>query len=394
MIQLQSLEELARQAIGLASNTPANPIPDGSAEAEVARILQICNACRYCEGFCAVFPAMTRRIEFPKGDMHYLANLCHQCGACLHACQYAPPHDFGVNVPRAMSSVRMKTYSEYAWPAPLGKLYQRNGLAIAIALSLSLAIFLALAIVLTGSLRGSLLQSSGFYDVFPHGLMVSMFLPVFTFSFIALGMGLLRFWRDIGDGPVSTPATVEATRNVLTLKYLDGGHGKGCNEESDAFTLKRRRYHHFTFYGFVLCFMATSVATLYHYLLGWHAPYGYSSLPKLLGIIGGTSLLFGSGGLLVLGLKRHPLQNSTQQRSMDLGFVILLNLIAASGLVLMLSQGTLASTALLCMHLGTVMALFLTLPYGKFSHGLYRSAALLKWSIEKRKPSKLKLGDD
>ncbi len=44
-------------------------------EAEVARVMQICNACRYCEGFCGVFPAMTRRLEFPRADAHYLANL-------------------------------------------------------------------------------------------------------------------------------------------------------------------------------------------------------------------------------------------------------------------------------------------------------------------------------
>ena len=37
--------------------------------------------------------------------------------------------------------------------------------------------------------------------------------------------------------------------------------------KDDAFTLSRRRMHHFTFYGFMLCFAATSVATLYHYLL-------------------------------------------------------------------------------------------------------------------------------
>jgi citrate/tricarballylate utilization protein len=40
------------------------------------------------------------------------------------------------------------------------------------------------------------------------------------------------------------------------------------------------------------------------------------------------------------------------------------------------------------------MALFLTLPYGKFAHGVFRSAALVKWAIEKRRPGALKLGDD
>ncbi|MEA7543832.1 hypothetical protein ONO12_26635, partial [Salmonella enterica subsp. enterica serovar Montevideo] len=32
---------------------------------------------------------------------------------------------------------------------------------------------------------------------------------------------------------------------------------------------------------------------------------------------------------------------------------------------------------LLALHLGVVMALFLTLPYGKFAHGFFRCAALL-----------------
>src|SRR5690554_6418770 len=114
---MQSLETIADQAI----NWHPKPLSDN--EGEVARIMQICNACRYCEGFCAVFPAMTRRLSFDnKADLNYLANLCHNCGACLHACQYADPHEFAVNVPMSMAKVRQETYINYAWPAPLGKL--------------------------------------------------------------------------------------------------------------------------------------------------------------------------------------------------------------------------------------------------------------------------------
>src|SRR5215469_14752378 len=100
---MQQLEALTREASALArGETRVIPIHKLTAdEGEVGRILQICNACRYCEGFCAVFPAMTRRLEFGKADIHYLANLCHNCGACLHACQYAPPHEFAVNVPQS-----------------------------------------------------------------------------------------------------------------------------------------------------------------------------------------------------------------------------------------------------------------------------------------------------
>ena len=113
---MQSLEALAREAVSLAEG-PRRVIPIlSAAESEVGRQMQICNACRYCEGFCAVFPAMTRRLEFGKADIHFLANLCHNCGACLHACQYAPPHEFAVNVPQAMAEVRGQTYVDYAWP--------------------------------------------------------------------------------------------------------------------------------------------------------------------------------------------------------------------------------------------------------------------------------------
>jgi citrate/tricarballylate utilization protein len=55
---MQTLEALTRDARALARGELTSP------EAEVARQMQICNGCRYCEGFCAVFPAMTRRLEF------------------------------------------------------------------------------------------------------------------------------------------------------------------------------------------------------------------------------------------------------------------------------------------------------------------------------------------
>ena len=57
-----------------AKGTAITPAALSEDETEVARVMQICNACRYCEGFCAVFPAMTRRLEFGKADINYLAS--------------------------------------------------------------------------------------------------------------------------------------------------------------------------------------------------------------------------------------------------------------------------------------------------------------------------------
>lgn len=400
---MQQLEALTRDARALAAGElPLNLGRLSNAETEVARQLQICNACRYCEGFCAVFPAMTRRLEFGKADIHYLANLCHNCGACLHACQYAPPHEFAVNVPQAMATVRGQTYSDYAWPPALGVLYQRNGLTLALALAAGLALFLVLAVVLKGSLNHAPLLGN-FYAIFPHNLLVSMFAPIFLFAALALGLGVKRFWRDVAPGELRSgavsealkrEAAVEATVDALSLKYLGGGHGEGCNNEDDAWTLWRRRFHHATFYGFMLCFAATSVATLYHYLFGWHAPYALNSLPVLLGTAGGIGLLVGPAGLLWLNLRRHPMQGDAAQKPMDRGFIALLLVTSLSGLALLVWRDTTAMAVLLAVHLGVVMALFLTLPYGKFAHGIFRCAALLKWALEKRLPSKLRLGAD
>jgi citrate/tricarballylate utilization protein len=382
------------------------------AEAQVGRQLQICNACRYCESYCAVFPAMTRRLDFTKDDIHYLSNLCHNCGACLHACQYAPPHEFAVNIPQSMAVVRGQTYVDYAWPAALGGLYQRNGLTVSLASAGALALFLLLAVLSKGALWHAPLAGN-FYAIFPHNLLVVLFGSVFGFSLLALGMGVAKFWRKqkpsldlLSNKPAGqqnvaqaaiklvASARLEAAGSALSLKYLGGGHGQGCNNADDAWTLWRKRFHHFTLYGFALCVASTSVATLYHYFLGLNAPYALTSLPVILGIVGGIGLLVGPAGLFWLKTQRHPLHGDAAQKPMDYGFIALLFFTSLTGLALMLWRDTGAMALLLAVHLGVVMALFLTMPYGKMAHGFYRCAALLKFAIEKRLPANLKLSAD
>ncbi len=375
-------------------------------ETEVGRIMQICNACRYCEGFCGVFPAMTRRIEFARGDIHFLANLCHNCGACLHACQYAPPHEFAVNVPQAMAQVRGQTYEQYAWPAGFGTLYRRNGMTVAVALAAGFALFLALAVWQGGSLWRAP-NGGNFYAVFAHGWLVALFGAVFGWAALALAIGVSRFWSDSwrqvsaasprpqpGESQALLGPAGEAAGHALALTYLDGGQGDGCPEADDRPTRWRRRWHHATFWGFMLCFASTSVATLYHYSCGWIAPNPLPSLPVLLGTAGGIGLVVGPIGLAWLSWGRHPAHGDAAQRPMDRAFLLLLLLVSLTGLALMAWRETAAMTSLLVIHLGTVMALFATLPYGKFAHAPFRLAALLKHALERRLPDRLRLGSD
>ena len=362
--------------------------------AEAARMMGVCNACRYCEGLCAVFPAMERRIDFARDDLDYLANLCHNCGACFHACQYAPPHVFAVNVPRALAEVRLSSYEANAWPRPFAAAYRSHGLLVALLLAASLAGFLLLAVWLGG---GELIRAhhgpGAFYAVFPHGLLVAVFGASFGAALLALAVGARRFWSSIegtrpaADAPAAWP---EALQSAATLTHLDGG-GDGCNERNDRPTHVRRWMHHLTMYGFLLCFASTCTATLYHYGFGWQAPYGWTSLPVLLGTIGGIGLLVGPAGLLWLRAIRPAELADPRQGPMDTGLVVLLLLTSATGLLLLVLRATPAMPLVLIVHLAVVLALFLTLPYGKFVHGVYRAQALLKYARERRAPSPLAL---
>ena len=133
-----------------------------------------------------------------------------------------------------------------------------------------------------------------------------------------------------------------------------------------------------------MCFLATVVATFDHYVLRWTAPYPYLSVPVLLGTFGGLGLLIGPVGLLALMQRRDPDLGDPRQRGMDRAFLLLLLATSLTGLLLLAFRETRAMGALLAIHLGTVMALFLTLPYGKFVHGIYRFVALVRYARERR----------
>jgi citrate/tricarballylate utilization protein len=351
---------------------------------EADRLMTVCNACRYCEGLCAVFPAMEMRRTFNDGDLNYLSHLCHQCGACFHDCQYSPPHEFDVNVPATLATLRNDSYAAYAWPGFLAGAFARNGLVVTSLTALSVAAFVIGFVGFADPAALWSAQAGDFYKVMPHGAMVALFGLVALYAILAFVFSLRAFWRDIhGDAPRAGFAALwRALADTFSLRYLGGGGG-GCTSESERPSGQRRLYHHVTFYGFLLCFAATSVATLYHYGFGWRAPYALTSLPVLLGIVGGIGLLVGPAGLFVLARRRDPILVDRARTGMDTAFIAMLFLTSLTGFLLMILRDSAAMGLLLSLHLGVVLGLFLSLPYGKFVHGLYRLLALIKYASER-----------
>lgn len=357
---------------------------------EARRIMRICNACRYCEGFCAVFPAMELRRTFSGSDLVYLANLCHDCRGCYYACQYAPPHEFAVSVPRTLAAVRADSYAELAWPVAAARLVRRNGPAVVWITAASIAVVALLTVILQAPSAwwATHLGAGAFYEVIPYGAMVVPASVIGSFALVALAAGALRFWRESGGTwkELAAPGGLaSAGWDALRLRYLDGG-GPGCTYPDDAASRDRKWLHHLVVWGFALDLAATTAAAFYHHALHLEAPYPLSSLPVALGTVGGAALLVGSGGLLRLKRRADPEPAEARMIEMDVAFLRLLCLTSLTGLALLVLRETVLMGALLALHLGAVAGLFLTLPYGKLAHAGYRYLALVRYARERGKP--------
>ncbi len=339
---------------------------------EARRQIEICNACRYCEGFCSVFPAMTRQKAFSEGDLTQLANLCHNCRGCYYSCQYTAPHEFALNIPAALAEVRVESWERLARPRALARLFQPHGVAMAGLLIVALTFFFwALA-----ALRPE--SGAGFYAHLAHNTLIAIFVPAFLLPLALIALAVRDYWREVGGGRVRLSHLLRAFDSAARMKNLSGGHGEGCNfEVGDRFSDRRRVFHQLMMYGFLLCFAATASGTVMHYALGWEAPYPLWSLPKLLGVPGGLMMVAGAVGLGWLKLKADPSLGAARVWGGEMAFILLLGAVALTGLTLYAATGTPLVGALLAIHLATVAVLFLLMPFSKMVHGFFRLAALI-----------------
>ena len=107
----------------------------------------------------------------------------------------------------------------------------------------------------------------------------------------------------------------------------------------------------------------------------------------MLGAPGGVGLVIGPGGLIAAKWRRDPAMADRSRYGMDAAFLAMLFLTGLTGLLLLMLRATPALGVLLAVHLGFVLGFFLTMPYGKFVHGLYRFGALLLYTKERRQAS-------
>jgi citrate/tricarballylate utilization protein len=349
--------------------------------AEADRQLTICNACRYCEGICPVFPALERRRSLLEADVLYLANLCHDCRACVPACPYTGPHEFDINIPIVMAEVRAATYANYTFPRMFARLLAR-GARTAGAMTVLGVVVVTLLVWLAqpDAMFAARIGPGAFYEVVPWLVMVAAASVATAYGAVVMLLGLYRFWADT-EGPVrerwDLRAFASATMDVLLLRQMRGG-GAGCAYPTDVPRNSRVIAHQLVFYGFAATFVSTVIAFFYQEFLGLLPPYAVLSLPVVFGTAGGVAQVAGCLGLLVLKRQAGGAPATRISRGLDVSFIVLLLLTNLTGLALLVARESVAMGTLLAVHLGVLIGLFATLPYGKFVHLIYRYAALVR----------------
>jgi citrate/tricarballylate utilization protein len=353
--------------------------------AEAGRQLSICNACRYCEGFCAVYPALERRTLLDTGAVSQLANLCHDCRACFDACMYTDPHEFQVNVPKALSAVRVADYARYAWPAKVPRLL--TGWAGVFSGAVVAVIVVALVALLGAGPSALLISEQGPaspYQLISYPALLVLLLVPALYSVVIMVVAARRYWRETaGPARPGPGAVARAVGYAATLRYLRGGGAECYYPEKTTPNARRRRLHGLVAYGFGLCLVSTVAAGVLQDILGIEPPYAWDSVPVITGTVGGIGLLVGSAGLLLLKAGASAELGVARMTVKDYGLLTALTFLALSGLATLLTRDTPAFGLVFLVHLASIMTTFAAAPYSKFTHLIYRFLALVRDNAER-----------
>lgn len=374
-----------------APDPAAAPNPLDALVAEASRQLSVCNACRYCEGLCAVFPALERRSLLTLDDVSQLGNLCHDCRACFDACMYTPPHTFAVNVPTTLSRVRLADYERHVWPRRVPRIFSgwpgifSGGLMIAVVL-------VVIALVRVGP--SGLVSASGEpfspYRLIPYPVMLVLSVAPFAFAVAVMALAGRSYWRAVSSARPLRPtvrAVLRATGYAAVLRYQRGGGGDCYYPEDDQPSRARRWLHYLVVAGFGLCVLSTLAAGVLQDLMSDDPPYGWLSVPVLTGTAGGVLLVAGSLGLFALKARSSDVTSVAQMTIKDYGFIVALAFLGASGLATLFTRDTAAFGIVFLVHFSSVLLAFAVAPYTKFVHLVFRFMALVRDDLERREPA-------
>lgn len=327
------------------------------------------------------------RREFKTADVEYVSNLCHDCGQCFDVCPYTPPNEFSVDIPKILSEIRTETYRKYATPR---KMSLFSGSGIGFTLMLFGFSFLALFVIYlsSGNYLRIFMAISGpgsFYVILSNDILDVAGTLILFFVVLAWSISGKKFLKEVG-GPsnIGLYDLIRALFDSFGEKWFRGG-GAGCNypHRDEKGSYKKMITHSLVLYGFLLDFLATTSAFVEQDFFHVLPPYPILSMPVISGITGGVMLIIGASLFLIFDYISSS-EKDVSMTPIDRTFLVALLLTAFTGLLVLGFRNTSLMGTLLLIHLSMVSVLFISAPYGKFVHLVYRFISIGQYNLEKR----------
>jgi citrate/tricarballylate utilization protein len=328
---------------------------------EASRQLTVCNSCRYCEGFCDVWDAMERRKDFSYGDLIHLSNLCHDCRDCYYACPFIPPHELMINIPKVLGDVRELSYEKFVFPKVMIRVMRRSGLAYFLLTTLIFIISLYYVFLLHG-LSAFYETSLTMEELFPYPVFFVAEYSLYIYVFLLWLIQGRSYWKEVSNGrKVNMKAIGRAILDVFAHKDFRGG-GAGCNYPSENGSFLRLFAHASVMFGFIIDWVTilfypfANVAVISIYLIG-------------------SVLIFAGAGLLLL--MRFKADSKLNSKSISSAFTAMMFCTGASGIIFIALITRPEWIIFFLLRDSLIAALFITAPFSKFLHPVYRFASLI-----------------
>ncbi|MCH4816179.1 MAG: hypothetical protein QXY87_11185 [Saccharolobus sp.] len=345
---------------------------------EAERQLMICNACRYCEGYCDLWDAIERKRSFPPNDVFHLSNLCHDCRDCYYACQYTPPHPFSIDIPGILSKVRELSYRRFVYP----KFMQRYVSSIYrfinyIYVILTIIIF-AISISLTLFLHGfSLFRTYiPYQSLLPPYIFLAVEYLLYIYVVFMWYMEARSYWKSISNGiRFSLGEALKGVKDALIHKDFTGG-GAGCSYPLEYFpdqgkNPKPSRFRLHAHATVLIGFIIDLISILFY-------PFKGTVTPAIF-LIG--SIMIAVGALSLLYKRKY---DRLVHEDGGLAFTLMLSIAGVSGIiaiVLSLYHQPLYAVFFL-LRASIIASLFIMAPYSKFVHLVFRLVSLMRDRFE------------
>ena len=342
-----------------------------------------CYQCATCSSVCELAPA---EAPFPRrqmlwaqwGLMDRLAAdpsvwLCHQCNDCNVRCpRDAQPGD-------VMQTLRAMVVERLAFPSFLGKLVGSVRFTWPVLVGVPIAFWFVLVAISNGFAvpgvhgESSFVEGRFHYDSFiPHGLIYAVYFPVAAWVALAAWVSGRRFWTLLGSRGARRSGSFLGKLVPALVEIAAHTRFASCSGQA------QRRWGHFgVLWGFVGAAVTSGLLVVYLYGFDMY-PLPLTHWVKWLGNISAVLLVVGGAMLLLNRIKAD--RQSGSSTAFDSFFLGIVLAVIATGVLTEAGRflfDPVMACAVYVVHLGVVLSLFLTFPYSKFAHLLYRTLAMV-----------------